>query len=387
MKEKYLVVNAGSSSLKFSLYEMPSANEIVNGYIEKIGKEDSFYTLKYDGKKEEKQSLIMNHTDAVNAMMKELLDNHFIESVSEIKGVGHRIVHGGEFYDKSVLIDEKVLNNIKYLTKLAELHHPGEIAGVESMQASLPGVPEVAVFDTAFHQTMPKENYLYPVPYSWYENNSVRKYGFHGTSHKYITETMKERYGKDNVNLIVCHIGSGASITCVKNGKSFDTSMGLTPLDGIVMGTRCGNIDASIIDYISKERGLTLPEINTILNKESGLIGIAGKNDFRDLTALAENGDKKAKLAIRILENSIINYIAKYYFELEGEIDALVFTAGIGENGSNLREAVVNRISKIMNIKLDKETNDQIGRGKPYSEGVISTKDSAFEVLVVPTDE
>ena len=387
MKEKYLVINAGSSSLKFSLYEMSESTEIVNGYVEKIGKDDSFYTLKFSGQKVEKSANIRNHTDAVNYMLKELLDNHFIENVEDIMGIGHRVLHGGELYSRSVLIDDEVLNNIKALTKLGPLHHPGEIAGIESMREVLPSVPQIAVFDTAFHQTMPIENYLYAVPYSWYEENGVRKYGFHGTSHKYITETMKKHFGKEDVNLIICHIGSGASISCIKNGQCYDTTMGLTPLDGLVMGTRSGTIDSSIIEYIAKERNLTIEEITSILNKQSGLLGIAGKNDFRDLDDQASKGDVKSKLAIKMLRNSIIKFIAQYYFELNGKVDGLVFTAGIGENAISLRENIVSAISNAMNIKLNKEANNDIARFKECQSGVISTDDSSFEVLVVPTNE
>lgn len=387
MSEKFLIINAGSSSLKFSLYDMPETKEIVNGYIEKIGNQDSFYTLKYNGQKAEKNKIIMNHTEAVQTMLEELLENQFINDVSDIKGIGHRVLHGGEFYAESVIIDEEVLNNIKALTKLGPLHHPGEIAGIESMQNVMPNVPQVAVFDTAFHQTMPKENYLYAVPYSWYEENGVRKYGFHGTSHKYITETMKQYFNKEDVNLIICHIGSGASMCCVKDGKCYNTTMGLTPLDGLVMGTRSGNIDSSIIEYICKERNLSVEEVTKILNKQSGLLGIAGKNDFRDLENLANNGDEKAKLAIKMLRNSIIKFIAQYYIELNGNVDAIVFTAGIGENAITLRSDIVNSISNAMNIKLDKDANDNIARFKEQQSGVISTPDSKIKVMVVPTNE
>ena len=387
MKEKILILNGGSSSLKFSLYEMPESNEIVNGYIEKIGKEDSFYTLKFNGEKLEKKIVIMNHTEAVQTMVQELLDNNFISSISEIKGIGHRVLHGGEFYSESVLIDDEVLDNIKSLTKLGPLHHLGEIAGIESMKEVMPNVPQVAVFDTAFHQTMPKENYMYAVPYEWYKENGVRKYGFHGTSHKYITETMQKQLGKEDVNLIVCHIGSGASMCCVKNGKCFDTTMGLTPLDGLVMGTRCGNIDSSIIEYICKERNLSVEEVNTILNKQSGLFGIAGKNDYRDLEELVLQGNERAKLALNMLQNSITKYIAQYYMELDGNVDAIVFTAGIGENGKLLRSNIVNNISNSLGIKLNKEVNDNISRRDKYQSGLISTEDSKIKVLVIPTNE
>lgn len=387
MSEKFLIINAGSSSLKFSLYDMPETKEIVNGYIEKIGNLDSFYTLKYNGQKAEKSKVIMNHTEAVQTMLEELLENQFISDVSDIKGIGHRVLHGGEFYSESVIIDEEVLNNIKALTKLGPLHHPGEIAGIESMQSVMPNVPQIAVFDTAFHQTMPKENYMYAVPYSWYEENGVRKYGFHGTSHKYITETMQTYFDKKNVNLIICHVGSGASMCCVKDGKCHNTTMGLTPLDGLVMGTRSGNIDSSIIEYICKERNLSVEEATSILNKQSGLLGIAGKNDFRDLENLSNSGDEKAKLAIKMLRNSIVKFIAQYYVELNGQVDALVFTAGIGENAITLRSDIVNSISNAMNIELDVDANDNIAKFKENQSGIISTTDSKFKVMVIPTNE
>ena len=387
MNKKFLIINAGSSSLKFSLYDMPEKTEIVNGYIEKIGNQDSFYTLKYSGQKKEKNKAIMNHTEAVQTMLEELLENKFIDDISDIKGIGHRVLHGGEYYAESVIIDEDVLNNIKALTKLGPLHHPGEIAGIESMQRVMPNVPQVAVFDTAFHQTMPKENYIYAVPYKWYEENGVRKYGFHGTSHKYITETMQQQLNKEDVNLIICHIGSGASMCCVKDGKCHNTTMGLTPLDGLVMGTRSGNIDSSIIEYICKERNLSVEEVTTILNKQSGLLGIAGKNDFRDLEILANNGDKNAILAITMLKNSIIRFIAEYYVELNGNVDAIIFTAGIGENAISLRADIINAISNSMDIELNKYANDNIAKFKDRQTGIISTLDSKIKVFVIPTNE
>lgn len=387
MSKNYLIINAGSSSLKFSLYDTPDEREIVNGYIEKIGKQDSFYTLKYNGVKKKTEKVIANHTEAVETMLKELIQNGFINSISDVKGIGHRVLHGGEFYSESVIIDDKVLQRIKELTKLGPLHHPGEIAGIESMQKVMPSVPQVAVFDTAFHQTMPKVNYLYALPYEWYESNGVRKYGFHGTSHKYITEVMKTNLSKSNVNLIICHIGSGASISCIKEGLCYNTTMGLTPLDGLMMGTRCGNIDSSIIEYICKEKNMSVEEVTSILNTKSGLLGIAGANDFRDIKALADNGDDKAKLAIQMLKKSIINYIAQYYVELDGKVDAIVFTAGIAENNPFLRADIVNALSNTMHIKLDEETNNNIASYKEKQSGVITTENSKFKVIVMPTNE
>lgn len=387
MEGKYLVINGGSSSLKFSLYSMPEEKELINGYIEKIGAKDCFWTLKINGEKITHAKELKNHTEAVEIMMKELIDNNIISSVDEIKGVGHRVLHGGEFYSDSVLIDGEVLNNIVDLTKLGPLHHPGEIAGIKAMRESLPEVPEVAVFDTAYHQTMPEENYKYAVPEEWYEKYSVRKYGFHGTSHKYIAETMIEKLNKKDANLIICHIGSGASISAVKDGKCYNTTMGLTPLDGLIMGTRSGSIDPSIIEYVVKSTGKTVEEVTQDLNKKSGLLAICGKNDLRDIEDLIAAGDKKAKLAIDMFANSIIKYIADYYFELEGDVDAIVFTAGVGENDIDLRKQIVDKISKPLNIKLDEKRNDSIARFRSEREGIITTDDSKIPVYVVPTNE
>ncbi len=387
MEGKYLVINGGSSSLKFSLYSMPEEKELINGYIEKIGAKDCFWTLKINGEKITHAKELKNHTEAVEIMMKELIDNNIISSVDEIKGVGHRVLHGGEFYSDSVLIDDEVLNNIIDLTKLGPLHHPGEIAGIKAMRESLPEVPQVAVFDTAYHQTMPEENYKYAVPEEWYEKYSVRKYGFHGTSHKYIAETMIEKLNKKDANLIICHIGSGASISAVKDGKCYNTTMGLTPLDGLIMGTRSGSIDPSIIEYVVKSTGKTVEEVTQDLNKKSGLLAICGKNDLRDIEDLIAAGDKKAKLAIDMFANSIIKYIADYYFELEGDVDAIVFTAGVGENDIDLRKQIVDKISRPLNIKLDEERNDSIARFRSEREGIITTDDSKIPVYVVPTNE
>ena len=387
MNDKYLVINGGSSSLKFSLYAMPEKEEIVNGIVEKIGLDGSSYTLKFNGKKLEEKVPVANHTEAVSIMLDALQKNHFIKDISEIKGVGHRVLHGGEIYSDSALIDDETLNNIRVLTKLGPIHHPGEIAGIVSMQELLPGVPQVAVFDTAFHQTIPEENYRYAVPKEWYTENGVRKYGFHGTSHKYITQTMQKFFKKDDINLIVCHIGSGASICCVKDGKSYDTTMGLTPLAGLVMGSRSGDIDPSIIEYIAHERNLTVEEVNTQLNSNSGLRGVGGASDFRDLEALAAAGNEDAKLAIKMFEDSIVDFIGKYYFKLKGNVDAIVFTAGIGENSYGLREKIVEDISDTIGLTLDKDSNNNIARFLSHQSGVITTADSKVNVFVIPTDE
>lgn len=387
MKNKYLVVNAGSSSLKFSLYEMPEEKELINGYIEKIGIEGSTIQIKIDGKKEVFDIDVKNHEQAVALMLKGMLDYEVISDVSEIKGIGHRIVDGGEYYKESVIIDEEVVNNIEKLTPFVPLHHPGEIIGIKAMQKLLPDVPMVAVFDTSFHQSIPKENYIYPIPYKYYEENGVRKYGFHGTSHRFITDTMKEYFAKDDVNLIVCHIGSGASISCIKDGKCIDTSMGLGALDGLMMGTRCGSIDPSLIKYLVEDCHIDLDELYDEFSKESGLKGICGVSDLRDVEEKVQNGDEKATLALDIYIKDICKYISEYYLELEGNVDALIFTAGGGENSIVVRERVVNKLSKAFGIELDQETNNHVARFLDHSSGIISTKDSKFPVMVVPTNE
>ena len=383
---KLLCVNAGSSSLKFQLFEMPEEKVIISGYIEKIGLEDSFWTTKINGEKIKGAKYLKNHTEAVQVLIDELLTHKAVDSLDEIKGVGHRVLHGGEKYSDSVVITEEVVQSIRDLTKLGPLHHPGNLAGIEAMQAALPEVPMVAVYDTAFHQTMPKENYLFPVPMEWYTEYGVRKYGFHGTSHKYITTKMKEKLGKEDVNLIICHIGSGASISAVKEGKCYDTTMGLTPLDGLMMGTRSGAIDPSIIEYVCGETGRTVAEVTNDLNKRSGLLGVAGYSDSRDVENAAAEGNENAALAITMYNNRIAKYIAEYYIELEGKVDAIVFTAGVGENGREARADILGRLLPL-GIKVDAEVNDTIASYKDKSEGIISAEDSSVAVWVVPTNE
>ena len=383
---KLLCVNAGSSSLKYQLFEMPEEKVIISGYIEKIGLEDSFWTTKVNGEKIKGAKYLKNHTEAVQVLLDELLEHKAVESLDEIKGVGHRVLHGGEKYSDSVLIDDSVIADIDDLTKLGPLHHPGNLAGIRALKDVLPNVPMVAVFDTAFHQTMPKENFMYPVPYEWYLKYGVRKYGFHGTSHKYITVTMQEKLGKKDVNLIICHIGSGASISAIKAGKCFDTTMGITPLDGLMMGTRSGAIDPSILEYVCKESDMTISDVTNALNKKSGLLGISGFSDSRDVENAAKNGDERAVLALNMYNDRIAKYIADYYIELEGKVDAIVFTAGVGENGSAVRESVISRL-KPLGIELDKKVNDKVAGFKDIHEGVISTKKSKVPVWVLPTNE
>ena len=383
---KLLCVNAGSSSLKFQLVEMPEEKVIISGYIEKIGADDSFWNTKVNGKKIKGEKPLKNHTEAVEVLIDELIKYGAVESMDEIAAVGHRVVHGGEKYADSVIIDDQVISDIESLTKFAKLHHPGNLAGIKAMKEALPNVPMVAVFDTAFNQTMPKVNYMYPVPMEWYTKYGVRKYGFHGTSHKYITTEMKERLGREDVNLIICHVGSGASISAIKNGKCYDTTMGLTPVDGLMMGTRCGSIDPSITEYMIEEAGLSVDEVSSSYNKKSGLLGICGFNDNRDVEKAIADGDENAKLALDMYVDRIVRYISQYYVELEGKVDAIVMTAGVLENGSETRADIVNKLF-CLGLKLNEEVNDSIAGFKDVNEGIITSEDSSIPVYVLPTNE
>ncbi len=383
---KFLCINAGSSSLKFQLFEMPEEKVLISGVFEKIGLEDSFWTTKVNGEKIKGSKYLKNHSEAVQVMIDELLDQKAVESLDEIKGVGHRVVHGAEKYKDSVLITDEVIKDIEDMTKYAPLHHPGNLLGIRALKDVLPDVPMVAVYDTAFHQTMPKENYMYPVPYEWYLKYGVRKYGFHGTSHKYITSVMKEKLGRDDVNLIICHVGSGASISAIKEGKCFDTTMGLTPLDGLMMGTRCGSIDPSILEFVCKESGESISDVNNDLNKKSGLLGISGFSDCRDVEVAAASGDERAVLALTMYNDRVAKYIAEYYIELGGKVDAIVFTAGVGENGIEAREDIIKRLAPL-GISIDSSENSKIAGFKDINEGLISSKDSKVAIWVVPTNE
>ena len=383
---KILAVNAGSSSLKFQLVLMPEEEVTISGYIEKIGLKDSFWNTKVNGEKIKGERYIKDHGEAVKVLMEELLKYHAVESLDEIDGIANRVLHGGEKYSDSVIITDEVIEDIKSLTKLGPLHHPGNLAGIEAFKEALPNVKQVAIFDTAFHQTIPKDKFIYPVPYEWYKNYGVRKYGFHGTSHKYITTVMKEKLKKDNVNLIICHIGSGASISCIKDGKCYDTTMGITPLDGLMMCTRSGSIDPSIIEYVSKESGMTVEEITTKLNKESGYFGLTGYSDRRDVLEGAMSGDEMCKLANEMFDYRVAKYIAEYFITLEGKVDAIILTAGVGENSDQFREDIANRL-KPLGVEIDKELNSKIAGFKEIQEGKISTKNSSIDIYVIPTNE
>lgn len=384
---KILTVNAGSSSLKFNMIGLPEEKELISGNFEKIGLSGGLYSIKINGSKIKKEADMRDHKDAIDLLIKELLDNHIIESLDEIDGIGHRLVHGGDKYASSVIIDDNVIHTVGELASLAPLHNPANILGVEAFHEVLPNVPMVGVFDTAFHQTMEEEQYLYSVPLSWYKDYQIRKYGFHGTSHKYITKVMQEKLGRKDINIISCHIGSGASICAIKDGKSFDTTMGFTPNAGLIMGTRSGDIDYSVIPYYMEKTGESLNEVDTILNKKSGLLGLSGKySDHRDIEAAMAEGDHDAILANNMYINRIVDYVVKYYVELEGKVDAIVFTAGLGENAREFREDIVNKLN-CLGIKIDPEKNNCIASYLDIQEGLISSDDSNVSIYVIPTNE
>lgn len=384
---KILTVNAGSSSLKFNCIELPSEKELISGYFEKIGMNGSFYNIKINGVKTKREVDLKDHNDAVRYLKEELIANNIVSSLDEIDGVGHRLVHGGDKFKDSVLITDEVLKECENFNDLAPLHNPAMLSCIEAFKSALPNTPMVGVFDTSFHQTIPEINYLYSVPFSWYENYGIRKYGFHGTSHKYITKTMQKMLGKENINIINCHIGSGGSICCIKDGKSFDTTMGFSPNAGLMMGTRSGDIDYSVIPFYMKKTGASIGDVDTILNKQSGLFGISGKySDHRDIENGMAEGDTKCVLANDMYVNRIVSYIAQYYVELDGKVDALVFTAGLGENAREFRENIVSKLSSL-GIVLDKEENNKIASYLDKHEGMISTSESKVPVYVVPTNE
>ena len=382
---KILVLNCGSSSLKYQLLDMSTESVIAKGNFERIGEKESFLTHKMNGKKYVYNEVAMNHEEALNLIMKELQnpDHRAIENLSEINAIGHRVVAGGEIFDKSVIIDEKTLKGIEDCSKLAPLHNPAAILGIKACQKAMPGAPMVAAFDTAFHQTMPKENYLYPIPYEYYEKYGIRKYGAHGTSHKYVTQRVEKLMNKDikDLKIVTCHLGQGASLCAVQGGKSVDTSMGLTPLGGITMVTRSGDLDPSVVTAIMKKENLTADEVESILNKKSGLTAVSKLvPDFREIENASNEGNEDAIIAINKFVSTIAQYIARYAAVMEG-IDAVVFTGGIGENQFRIRSKICKKL-KFMGLDLDEEKNNEF-----RSEGKISKEDSKVEIWVVPTYE
>lgn len=378
---KILSVNAGSSSLKFTLFDMPEEKELISGVFERIGIENSFYTIKLNGEKIKKETELKDHKAAFELLVKELIDNKIVDSLDEIAGIGHRIVQGGSYFDKTVLATEDNISIVEKLSSLAPLHNPAAVVGIRAAQSVFPNATQTLVFDTAFHQTMEEEVYLYPVPYEWYTKYAVRRYGAHGTSHKYVSMRANEILDNEDARLITCHIGNGASISAVKAGKCVETSMGLTPNAGLMMGTRCGDIDATILPYIMEETGMSAKEMDTALNKQSGLLGISGvSSDSRDIEDGINNGDERCILAQKMYVKRIVDFIAKYYVELGG-CDAIIFTAGVGENSISARMEVMEKLA-CLGVKPDEERNNV--RGK---EALISADNSKIPVYVIPTNE
>lgn len=381
-----LVINCGSSSLKYQLIDMETEESMTQGLVERIGIEGSILTQK----SKEKDKYVINteikdHKDAIKLVLEALVDEKYgvIKSMDQISAIGHRVVHGGEKYSKSVLINDEVLESIKECIVLAPLHNPPNIIGIEACKELMPNIPMVAVFDTAFHQTMPKHAYICPLPYELYEKYGVRKYGFHGTSHKYVSNKVAEVMGKDikDLKIITCHLGNGCSLAAVKGGKSIDTSMGFTPLAGVMMGTRSGSIDPSVISFLVEEQGYTIKDVNNLLNKQSGVLGISGvSSDFRDVVDAANKGNERAKLALDIFHYKVRAQIASYA-GIMGGVDVIVFTAGIGENSSLTRKESLRGL-EFLGFEIDDEKNSIRGEVQE-----ISTESSRVKVYEIPTNE
>ncbi|MGG3955883.1 acetate kinase [Bhargavaea massiliensis] len=380
---KVIAINAGSSSLKFQLFNMPSEEVLTKGVVERIGFEDAIFNITVNGEKIKEVTPIPDHAVAVRMLLDKLIELGIIQSFDEIEGIGHRVVHGGEKFSDSVLITDETLKEIEDLSDLAPLHNPANVVGIKAFREVLPNVPAVAVFDTAFHQTMPEQSFLYSLPYEYYEKFGIRKYGFHGTSHKYVTQRAAELLGRpiEQLRLISCHLGNGASIAAVEGGKSIDTSMGFTPLAGVAMGTRSGNIDPALIPYIMQKTGKTAEEVIDILNKKSGMLGLTGfSSDLRDIEEAASKGDRRAELALEVFAGRIHKYIGSYAARMCG-VDAIIFTAGIGENSDVVRAKVLRGL-EFMGVYWDPALNKV--RGK---EAFISYPHSPVKVLVIPTNE
>ena len=377
-------VNAGSSSFKFQVFEMPEEKVLAQGNVERIGLENSIFGMKFDGNKIEEVCDIPDHAVAVQKIMDALVDNHIVNQLEDIQAIGHRMVHGGEYFDHSVLESEDAINKFIELTDLAPLHNPAGLLGYRSFKKALPNASHTFVFDTAFHQTMPKENYLYAIPYEYYEKDKVRRYGMHGTSHLYLTQRYAQITGKklEDVNIVTCHLGNGGSITAVKNGKSFKTSMGFTPSAGIMMGTRCGDIDPAILVFLQKKYGYDYEEIDNLLNKKSGLLGVSGvSSDSRDVEAAAAQGNERAILAQKMFASRVIETVSGY-IGLMGGADAIIFAGGIGENAWSYRKAICDGLS-VFGVDVP----DELNIGVRAKEAKLSSDNSKMEVWLLPTNE
>ena len=376
-----LSVNAGSSSLKFQAYDMPEENVLISGVFERIGMKESFYTIKVNGEKIKKEVELKNHESALEILMEELIDNKIVSSLDKIKAIGHRIAQGGPYFDKTEEMTEENIKKVRELAVLAPLHNAAAIKGIKAAKSVVPNALQTGTFDTAFHQTIEEENYLYPVPYEWCDKYKVRKYGFHGTSHKYVAYRMNEILGRYNTKLITCHIGNGASISAINEGVCVNTSMGLTPNSGLMMGSRCGDMDATVITYMMQQLECSPEEMDAILNKQCGLLGVSGvSSDSRDIEDGMKIGNQRCSLAQKMFTNRIIDHIAKYYVELGG-CDAIVFTAGIGENSIHTRREVIDGLAAL-GVKIDEEANECRG-----VERLITTEDSSIPCYVIPTNE
>lgn len=381
-----LVINCGSSSLKYQLMNMNDESVLAKGLVERIGIEGS--QLKHEVPEREKEVIkvpMKDHKEALQQVLNALVDEKIgaIKSLSEIQAVGHRVVHAGEYYSESVVIDQEVMKRLEECIQIAPLHNPPNIIGIEALQELIPGIPNVAVFDTAFHQTMPPKSYIYPLPYEMYEKHRIRRYGFHGTSHRYVSQRAAEMLGKDikDLKLISCHLGNGASVAAIDGGKSVATSMGFTPLEGLVMGTRCGDIDPAIVTFIMEKEGLTMKQMDDMLNKKSGVFGISGvSSDFRDIEDAAAAGNERAILALEVFDDRVKQYVAAYAAAMDG-VDAIIFTAGLGENSIDNRKNICANMDW-MGVEVSEELNKV--RGK---EAIVSSANSKVKVLVVPTNE
>ena len=378
---KVLAVNAGSSSLKFQMYEMPEEKVLISGVFERIGIGNSFYTIKLNEEKIRKDVELANHSVAVGFLTKELLENNIVDSLEEIKGVGHRIVQGADKFDRTVIINGMVEYAIDELSALAPLHNPAALVGIKAFKEFMPNAVHTAVFDTAFHQTMPEEAFMYALPYEWYTEYGVRKYGAHGTSHKYVSRRINEILGREDTKIIVFHLGNGGSVSAVLNGKCIDTSMVFTPNAGVIMGSRCGDTDISIIPYVMNITKMSAKEMDTIINKKSGLLGISGvSSDARDVEEGAKDGNKRCLLALKMYNRRVIEYIAKYYVLLGG-CDAICFTAGIGENAIGTREEIMKGL-EVLGVKVDEERNNVRG-----CEALLTKDSSKIPCYLIPTNE
>ena len=381
---KIIAVNSGSSSLKFQLFQMPEETVLTSGVAERIGLDMGIFTIKVNGEKITKEVPMKDHSVAVKMLLDALVEYKIVSDLSEIEGAGHRIVQGGSYYDQSVVVDADVEKKVEELSCLAPLHNPAHLACYRAFKEAIPSIGHVFVFDTAFHQTMGPESYLFPVPYEWYENYKVRRYGAHGTSHQYVMNRTAELLGKDpkDFNMITCHLGNGASITAIKNGKCVNTSMGLSPLGGIMMGSRCGDIDPTVVYYMENQLKCTPDEMDTYLNKKSGMLGVSGvSSDARDVSEAAKAGNKRAIMTEDLYVNRVVNVVGGYYAQL-GHIDAISFMAGLGENATDLRGRILKGLEEALGLKIDYELN-----AKTRDEKLISTPDSKVKVYVCPTNE